>query len=254
MCNSVVLSSKVGRKRKKKESGGSSENVICGCGLPARCCQPAVAGGIVYVDLWGELSTHLAPQALFVQSSAVRDRLHKLSPFQALGKVTLPLCCQACVFIYSSCGRWVFPPLLWSFPPTSAFTSFPAPAYWAVLLLLPAAMFVYSSHGKWVFPPLLGVFLPLPLSQPFPLLVAGRASPLPLEPLWPTRLVYLQSQEGFPSPNLRRSVRPTLFPACLICSYCLLLSFSFFPRWTSVCPGGYAALAQACLWEYRGTA
>jgi hypothetical protein len=48
-------------------------------------------------------------------------------------------------------------------------------------------------------------------------------------------------------------VCPTLFPACLICSYCLLLSFSFFPRWRSVCPGGYAALAQACLWEYHST-
>jgi hypothetical protein len=48
-------------------------------------------------------------------------------------------------------------------------------------------------------------------------------------------------------------VHPTLFPACLYCSYCLLLSFSFFPWWRSVCPGGYAALAQACLWEYHGT-
>jgi hypothetical protein len=32
-------------------------------------------------------------------------------------------------------------------------------------------------------------------------------------------------------------VRPTLFPACLYCSYCLLVSFSFFPTWMSVCPG-----------------
>jgi hypothetical protein len=49
-------------------------------------------------------------------------------------------------------------------------------------------------------------------------------------------------------------VHPTLFPTCLYCSYCLLLNFSFFPGWRSVCPGGYAALAQGCLWEYRGTA
>jgi hypothetical protein len=55
------------------------------------------------------------------------------------------------------------------------------------------------------------------------------------------------------SPNLRRSVYPTLFPACLYCSYCLLLSFSFFPGWRLVCPAGYAALAQACLWEYLST-
>jgi hypothetical protein len=42
---------------------------ICGCCLPARCCQPAVAGGVIYADLRGKLSTHLAPQALFTQSS-----------------------------------------------------------------------------------------------------------------------------------------------------------------------------------------
>jgi hypothetical protein len=71
----VVLSSKVGRKREKKEkkqkkeSGDSSENGICTCGLPAHCCQPAVAGGVVYADLWGELSSHLVPQALFAQFS-----------------------------------------------------------------------------------------------------------------------------------------------------------------------------------------
>jgi hypothetical protein len=37
---------------------------------------------------------------------------------------------QACVFIYSSHGKWVFPPLLWSFPPTTTFRSFPAPDCW----------------------------------------------------------------------------------------------------------------------------
>jgi hypothetical protein len=155
------------------------------------------------------------------------------------------------MFIYSSNGTWVFPPLLWSFPPTTAFTSFPAPDYWAVLLLLPATIFVYSSRKKWVSPLSCGVFLHPPRSQTFLLLVAGRTSPLPPDPLWSTQLVYLQFREGFPSPNLWRSVRPTLFPMCLYCSYCLLLSFSFFPGWRSVSPGGYAALAQGCLWEYR---
>jgi hypothetical protein len=180
---------------------------------------------------------------------------YKLSPFQALGKVTLHLRCQACVFIYSSCGRWVFPPLLWSFPPTATFTSFPAPDYWVMLLLLPATMFVYSSRGTWVFPPLLWSFPPSSTltSFPAPGCWVHTLPPLLPEPLQPAWLVYLQSQEGFPSPNLRSSVHPTLFPAYLYCSYCLLLSFSFFPRWRSVCPGGYAALAQACLWEYRGT-
>jgi hypothetical protein len=53
------------RKREKKESGDSSVNGICGCGLPVRCCQSAVAGGIIYADLRSEFNTHLAPQALF---------------------------------------------------------------------------------------------------------------------------------------------------------------------------------------------
>jgi hypothetical protein len=48
------------KERKKKESGDSSVNDICGCGLLGCCCQPAVAGGIIYADLWGKLSTHLA--------------------------------------------------------------------------------------------------------------------------------------------------------------------------------------------------
>jgi hypothetical protein len=82
-CNLVVLSSKVGRKRKKKESGDNSENGICSCGLPVCCCQPAVAGVIIYADLWGELSTHLALQALFTlftQSSPVCEPLLQAFP------------------------------------------------------------------------------------------------------------------------------------------------------------------------------
>jgi hypothetical protein len=179
---------------------------------------------------------------------------YKLSSFQALGKVTLPLHSQACVFIYSSCGRCIFPP--------SCGVFLPLPLSQAFLLLItgrcccscqpPCLFTAHVRSGSSLLS--CGVFLPPPLSQAFPLLVAGRAPPLRLEPLRPVWLVYLQSREGFPSPNLWRSVRPTLFPACLYCSYCLLLSFSFFPWWRSVCPGGYAALAQACLWGYHGTA
>jgi hypothetical protein len=130
---------------------------------------PAVAGVIIYADLWGELSTHLALQALITQSSPVREPLLQAFPFAStLGKVTVHPHCQACVFLYSSCGRWVCPPLLCSFPPTATFTSVPAPDYWAVLLLLPAAMFVYSSRGKWVFPPLLWSFPPSATLTSFP--------------------------------------------------------------------------------------
>jgi hypothetical protein len=99
--------------------------------LPACCCQPAVAGGIIYADLRGELNTHLDPQALFTQSSPVHEPLLQAFPFPStLGEVTLYLLSLACVFIYSSPGKWVFPTLLWSFPPTAAFTSFPAPDCW----------------------------------------------------------------------------------------------------------------------------
>jgi hypothetical protein len=99
---------------------------IWGSGSPACCCQPAVAGGFIYAALWGEVNTHLAPQALFTQSS-VQLSLLQAFPFPStLGKVTLHPLSQASVFIYSSCGKWVFPPLLWSCPPTAIFTSFPA--------------------------------------------------------------------------------------------------------------------------------
>jgi hypothetical protein len=103
-------------------------NGICGCDLPACCCQPAVARGIIYADLRGELNTHLALQALFTWSSPVRQPLLQALPFSStLGEVTLHLFSQACMFVYSSRGKWVFPPLLWSFPPSTTLTSFPTP-------------------------------------------------------------------------------------------------------------------------------
>jgi hypothetical protein len=72
--------------KEKKESGDSSENGICNCGLPACCCQPAVAGGVIYADLWDELSTHLALQALFAQISPVSEPLLQTFPFPSTGK------------------------------------------------------------------------------------------------------------------------------------------------------------------------
>jgi hypothetical protein len=105
-------------------------------------------------------------------------------------------------------GKCPFPPLLWSFPHTATFTSFPTPGCWA-----------------------------------------GATTPAFFG--W---LVYLQFCEGFPFPPLQHSGHPTLFATCLSCCYflfSLVFFFSFFPGWGSVCPGGYADLAQGCLWEYR---
>jgi hypothetical protein len=119
---------------------------ICGCGLPACCCQPAAAGGIIYADLRRELNTHLAPQALFTQSS-VRKPLLQAFPFPiTMGEVTLHLVSQACVFIYCSCGKWVFPLLLFSFPPTATFISFPAPDCWVC-----AATSAFSGQARLVY-------------------------------------------------------------------------------------------------------
>jgi hypothetical protein len=132
----------------------------------------------------------------------------------ALGKVTLNPRCQACVFIYSSCGRWVFPPLLWSFPPSTTLTRFPAPGCWARALL------------------------PLP--------------PEPLQPA-PACLFTVPGRIPFPQSSVLRAPHPL---SCVSYLFLLLITqFLFFsPGWRSVCPGGYAALAQACLWGYRGTA
>jgi hypothetical protein len=69
---------------------------ILGCGLPAHCCQPAVAGVVINADLWGELSTHLAPQALFTQSSLVHELLLQAFPFPSTHReLTLHLLSQA---------------------------------------------------------------------------------------------------------------------------------------------------------------
>jgi hypothetical protein len=46
------------------------------------------------------------------------------------GEVVLHPPSPAGVFTYSTRGKCPFPPLLWSFPPTVTFTSFPAPGCW----------------------------------------------------------------------------------------------------------------------------
>jgi hypothetical protein len=94
---------------------------------------------------------------------------YRLSPFQALGKVTLPQLSQACLFVYSSHRKWVFPPLLWSFPPTATFTSFPFPGWW---VRTPAPAGASPAHpaclftvpGRFPFPQSLALRAPHPLS------------------------------------------------------------------------------------------
>jgi hypothetical protein len=209
--------------------------------LPAHCCQPAVAGGVIYADLWGELNTLLAPQALFSQSS-VREPLLQAFPFPStLGEVTLHLLSLACVFIYSSRGNWVLPPLLWSFPPTTAFTRFPAPDCWVVLLLLPATVFVYSLRGRWVFPSLLWSFLPSTTLTSFPAPDCWAHTPAPAgaSPARPGLFIYSSGKDSLPG----SSELSAPYPLCnCLYSYCLLLSFSFSPG------GGWSVQGAMLFW------
>jgi hypothetical protein len=126
--------------------------------------------------------------------------------------------------------------------------AFPFPSTLGEVTLHPlsqACVFIYSSHGKWVSPLSCGVFLPLLLLHALLLLVAGHTPPLPP---W---LVYLQFWDGFPPlPSVLRAPHPLCHVSLL---FLLLITqfLFFFPGWGSVCPGGYADLAQGCLWEYR---
>jgi hypothetical protein len=84
---------------------------ICSCGSPARCCQPAVAGGVIYVDLRGELSTHLALRLCLLGVLLGEMSLLQAFPsLSTLGEVVLHTPSLAGLFIYSSRGKWVFPP------------------------------------------------------------------------------------------------------------------------------------------------
>jgi hypothetical protein len=135
--------------------------------LPACCCQRTVAGGFIYADLSGETSTPLALHSSFTVSSPVCETLLQAFPFPStLGKVTLHPLSQAGMFIYSSCGKWAFSPLLWSFPPTATFTSFPTLDCWvcagAPAFSGPACLFT-AHMGSGSSPLFCGVCLPQPL-------------------------------------------------------------------------------------------
>jgi hypothetical protein len=54
-----------------------------------------------------------------------------------------------------------------------------------------------------------------------------------------------------PLPSALRAPRPLCYMSFLSLLLIIQFFFSFFPGWGSVCPGGYADLAQGCLWEYH---
>jgi hypothetical protein len=142
-----------------------------------------------------------------------------------------------------SCGVFLSPPLSQAFPlVTTGWT--PASRHVCLQLMWEVG---FSPPLLWIFPPSSTL-----TSFPAPGSWVRAPTPARASPARPGLFIY-SSGKDFPSLNLRHSVCPTLFPTCLYCSYCLLLSLSFFPRWVSVCLGGYADLAHGCLWEYHGT-
>jgi hypothetical protein len=146
------------------------------------------------------------------------------------------------VVVYSSGGKWVFPPLLLSFPPTASFTSSSAPDYWAVLLLLPATVFVYSLHGRRVLPPVLWSFPPSTTLTSFPASGCWVRNQHPSEPLHHAQLIYLHFQEGFPSPIFSAQYTPLSFPCVFIVLIAYYSVSLFFPC------GGRSVQGAMLLW------
>jgi hypothetical protein len=72
-------------------------------------------------------------------------------------------------------------------------------------------------------------------------------------PAFSGQLVYLQFRERLSLPHsLELRVPRPLCYASFCCCCCLFSLFSLFSLGGgSVCPGGYADLAQGCLWDYR---
>jgi hypothetical protein len=241
MCSSVVFSSKVGRE-KKKESGDKSVNGICGCGLPVRCCQPAVAGGFIYAYIRSELNTVLAPQALITQSSLVHEPLLQAFPFPStLGEVTLHLLSQACVLFTDHVGSGSSP-LSWGV--------FLPPLLVQAFLLLIAGQCccscqlacLFTAHmGGGSSPLSCGVFLPLLLSQAFLFLVAeGAPAPARASLARPGLFIY---SSGKDSPTPLSAQAPHLL--CLFVFIVLIVYYSvslFSPG------GGWSVQGAMLIW------
>jgi hypothetical protein len=197
-------------------------NVICSCGLPAHCCQPTVAVGVIYADLRSELNTPWPLQALFTQSSPVRKPLLQAFPFPCtLGEMTQHPLSQDCMFIYSSHGNWVFPHLQWTFPPTATFTSFPTPDCWACAT-------APAFSGRLVYLQLMWevVFLPLLWSFPPSATFTSFLTPgfwvFAAAPAFSSRLV-----RDLPSPPLWCSGHPLCYMFLLLLLL-LIIQFLFF--------------------------
>jgi hypothetical protein len=133
--------------------------------------------------------------------------------------------CYKLSLLQAHWGRWRYTRLLWS-----------------------ACLFTVHV-GSAPSPLSSGSFLTQPLLQAFPL--QGCRAGLPLLPS-PAGLFIYSSVRDCPYPPLWHSGHlPSLLQVFLLLLLFIQVFFSFFPGCGLVCPGGYADLAQGCLWEYR---
>jgi hypothetical protein len=154
---------------------------------------------------------------------------YKLSPFQALGKVTCTRVVRpACLFtVHVGSGS----------SPLSCAVFLPPPLSQAFLLLItgrcccscrpPCLFTVHAGSGSSLLS--CGVFLPLPLSQAFLLLVAGHApAPARASPALPACLFPVPGRIPFPQSSALRAPHPLSRVSLLLLLF--TTQFLFFPR------------------------
>jgi hypothetical protein len=155
--------------------------------------------------------------------------------------VSLTLTWLPAGFVYLEFS-WVPPPMLQVFPSPSTLGEVNCTGFLQPTCLFTVHMGSVPSHLSS------RVFLTQPLLQAFLLqgCWVGAAAPA-----FSGQLVYLQFREGLPlPPSVLRAPRPLCYVSFVVVYSVCFLSL-FFPGWGSVCLGGYADLAQGCLWEYR---
>jgi hypothetical protein len=109
---------------------------------------------------------------------------------------------------------------------------------------------LFTAHvGGGSSPLSCGVFLPPPLSQAFSLLVAWHPPGSHWSLSSQARFVYSSGKDSLRASSELRVPHPIYHVSLLF--LLLITQFLFFsPGWGLVCPGGYAALVQGCLWKY----
>jgi hypothetical protein len=139
------------------------------------------------------------------------------------------------------------PPILWNFPPTTTFTSFSTPDYWAVLLLLPTTVTTHMRGGSYTLS--CGVFLRCPSHKLSCSWLLG-AWPAPTGASLACLACLFNSQEWFPFPIFGALCSPP----CFLHVFIVIIAYysvSLFSHGGGLYRGGYEALAQGCLWEYQ---